>query len=201
MSQYTRLSLSERIEIEKLLSQKSSDGKTGVAPNRNRSSVKREIDPWRKNGYNAEKAHFYAEKGSSLRKARKTKLSLNKHLSEYVQSKLKLDWSPQEISKRLETDYADDLTMRISHESIYDFVYVHAKGELKQVLISHLRQSKKKRGLKRSQGEGQSDGRGKIPHAVSIEQRPVEAENRELSGDWEGDLIKGKDNKTAIGTH
>lgn len=135
-----------------------------------------------------------------MRKQRKTKLSLDKRLYEYVHSKLKLDWSPHEISNRLAMDHPDDLTMRISHESIYDYVYVHAKGELKKELIACLRQSKGKRGRKRSQGEGQSDGRGKIPNAVSIEQRPLEVESRELAGDWEGDLIKGKENKTAIGT-
>ena len=90
--------------------------------------------------------------------------------------------------------------MRVSHESVYEYVYVHAKGELKKELIRHLRQSKPKRGRKRSQGEGRSDGRGKIPHAVSIEERPMEVENRELPGHWEGDLIKGKENRTAIGT-
>ncbi len=200
MRAYTRLSLSDRIEIEKLLSQNLSDSKIAVALGRNRSSVKREIDPWRKNGYRAEKAQHYAAKASTLRKRRKTKLSIDKRLCAYVESKLRLDWSPQEISNRLAMDYADDLTMRVSHESIYGYVYVHAKGELKKELIAHLRQSKGKRGRKRSQGEGSGDGRGKIPHAVSIEQRPLEVESRELSGNWEGGLIKGKDNKTAIGT-
>ena len=200
MKSYIRLSLSDRIEIEKLLSQNLSVSKIAVALGRSRSTLKREIDPWRKNGYCAEKAHFYASKGATLRKRRKTKLSLNKRLYEYVHSKLQLDWSPQEISNRLEMDHPDDLTMRVSHESIYDYVYVHAKGELKKELITHLRQSKGKRGRKRSQGEGSSDGRGKIPNAVSIEQRHLEVESREFAGDWEGDLIKGKENKTAIGT-
>lgn len=197
---YTRLSLSDRIGIEKLLSQKFSDARIALSLFRSRSTIKREIDPWRKNGYSAQKAQLYADKGARLRRSRKTKLGSNPALLQYVSSKLKADWSPQEISNRLKMDYPQDLSMRASHESIYEYVYVHAKGELKKELISHLRQSKAKRGRKRSQGEGRSDGRGKIPHAVSIEGRPTEIESRELPGHWEGDLIKGKENRTAIGT-
>jgi IS30 family transposase len=86
--------------------------------------------------------------------------------------------------------------MSVSHETIYQYIYVQAKGELKKELISMLRQHKPKR-----QKRGMElEKRGTIPDMISIEQRPAEVADRSVPGHWEGDLIVGKDHKSALGT-
>ena len=86
--------------------------------------------------------------------------------------------------------------MQISHESIYTYIYLLPKGELKKELIGYLRQKKKTRYKRR----GVYDRRGVIPEMVSIEERPAEVADRSVAGHWEGDLLLGKGHKSAIGT-
>ena len=86
--------------------------------------------------------------------------------------------------------------MKISHESIYQYIYVQTKGELKKELISYLRQRKPRRESRKLENEK----RGTIPDIISIHQRPAEVADSIVPGHWEGDLIIGKDNKSAIGT-
>jgi len=94
-------------------------------------------------------------------------------------------------------EFPDHESMRISHGSIYAYVYVHSKKGLRDCLIKSLRQEKSKRGKPRPASE---DKRGKIPNAVSIYERPEEVLRREIPGHWEGDLIIGKGHQSAIGT-
>jgi IS30 family transposase len=89
-------------------------------------------------------------------------------------------------------------TMRVSHETIYTYVFCLARGSLKKELKASLRQHKYKRGRRPLAGERQP--RGRIPDLVSIEERPKEVENRIIPGHWEGDLIMGKANHSALGT-
>ena len=84
----------------------------------------------------------------------------------------------------------------VSKEIIYTYIYVFCKGELKKELISCLRFHKKSR-FPRSRGK---DRRGQIPDIRSISERPKEVENRNIPGDWEGDLIMGANNQSAIAT-
>ncbi len=86
--------------------------------------------------------------------------------------------------------------MQISHESIYTFIYILPRGELRKELIGYLRQKKKMRNSRK----GEYIQRGKIPDMISIEERPAEVESRSIAGHWEGDLIMGKDHKSAMGT-
>ena len=86
--------------------------------------------------------------------------------------------------------------MQISHETIYQYIYVQTKGELKKELISYLRQRKPRRQSRKLE----TDKRGTIPDMISIHQRPEEVADRAIPGHWEGDLIIGKDHKSAIGT-
>ncbi len=86
--------------------------------------------------------------------------------------------------------------MSITHETIYQYIYVQAKGELKKELISMLRQKKPKR-YKRVLS---TEKRGVIPDMISIEQQPAEVTDRSVAGHWEGDLIVGKDHQSALGT-
>jgi IS30 family transposase len=109
-----------------------------------------------------------------------------------VASKLKEDWSPQQIAGWLKTEFPNDATMRVSHETIYQTLFVQARGALKKELLAHLRSHRTHRRSQRSTAKGQS--RGQIVDAVSIRQRPAEVEDRAVPGHWEGDLLTGSRN-------
>jgi len=111
-----------------------------------------------------------------------------------VREMLAWKWSPQEIAATLKRTYPDDSSRHVSHETIYNAIYAHPKGELRRELIACLRQGHAKR-LPRSRG---TDRRGQIPEMVSIHVRPPEVEDRLMPGHWEGDLIKGAGNKSAV---
>ena len=119
-------------------------------------------------------------------------LSINLKLRNIVASKLILDWSPKQISGWLKTQYPDDESMRVSHETIYRSLFIQARGALKKELLDHLRS---KRRIRRSQHSRIfQDGRGQIPEAISIRERPAEVEDRAIPGHWEGDLLRGSGN-------
>jgi IS30 family transposase len=105
-------------------------------------------------------------------------------------------WSPQQIAERLRLDYPDDTTMRVSHEAIYQALYVQGRGALKRELTACLRTGRTLRVPRaRSRGRGKSF----ITPEILINERPAEAEDRAVPGHWEGDLIIGL-NRSAIGT-
>jgi len=114
----------------------------------------------------------------------------------YIYGKLKLKWSPVQIAEELELDYPLDMTMRISPESIYTYIYILPRGSLKKELTSCLRQNRKRR-CKQARGVKMER---KIEDMLSIEERPKEVEDRIIPGHWEGDLIVGKNNRSALGT-
>ena len=91
------------------------------------------------------------------------------------------------------------MTMRISHEAIYQYIYVLPRGELKRTLIKALRQERKYRRKKQRHGNV-DETRGKIADMLSIEERPKEVADRTVPGHWEGDVIMGKYKRTALGT-
>jgi len=117
-------------------------------------------------------------------------------LKRYIYEKLKLKWSPVQIAEELELDYPLDMTMRISPESIYTYIYILPRGSLKQELTSCLRQNRKRR-CKQARGVKMER---KIEDMLSIEERPKEVADRIIPGHWEGDLIVGKNNRSALGT-
>lgn len=94
--------------------------------------------------------------------------------------------------------YPNDKAMQISPESIYTYLYILPRGELKKELIGYLRQRRKLRENRR--GKAAEDKRGHIPDMISIEERPAEVEGRVVPGHWESDLVMGRGNQTAIGT-
>jgi len=101
-------------------------------------------------------------------------------------SKLLLEWSPEQISGWLKTEYPDDESMHVSHETIYRSLFIQARGALKREVVGHLRS---KRRIRRSQHAGVSgQSRGQIVDAISIRERPAEIEDRAVPGHWEGDL-------------
>jgi transposase, IS30 family len=112
-----------------------------------------------------------------------------------VSSWLEELWSPDEISKRLRREFAHDPMMQVSHETIYQSLYVQGRGELRRELARCLRSGRAKR---RARSEGET--RGKIPGMVMISERPAEVADRAVPGHWEGDLILGTKNRSAVGT-
>ena len=105
-------------------------------------------------------------------------------------------WSPEQISNRLKTDFPDDESMRISHEAIYQALYIQGRGALKRELVSCLRTG---RALRVPRTRAQAKAWAHVREDVMISKRPAEAEDRAVPGHWEGDLIIGL-NRSAIGT-
>jgi IS30 family transposase len=166
-----------------------------LAPGRSASTVSREV---RRNGvrgrYRAHLAQRDAEERA--RRPKPAKLAACGELREWVQKKLKKNWSPEQVSVRLKAAFPGRAEMRVSHETIYQSLYVQGRGALRRDLAVHLRTGRALRKPRR----GQQEQRGKIPGMVMISDRPAEAEDRAVPGHWEGDLITGKANKSAIGT-
>ena len=105
-------------------------------------------------------------------------------------------WSPEQISKRLRVDFPDDESMRISHEAIYQALYVQGRGALKRELVACLRTG---RALRVPRARSQKKPWGHVTAEVMISERPAEAEDRAVPGHWEGDLLIGLE-RSAIGT-
>ena len=121
-------------------------------------------------------------------------------LQTLVLAGLKKCWSPREIVRRMKIEYPHNEDMRISHEAIYQYIYVLPRGSLKKELIQALRQERKHRRRQGGRKGTTAETRGKIAEMLSIEERPKEIEKRIVPGHWEGDLIIGKHKRTALGT-
>jgi hypothetical protein len=132
---------------------------------------------------------------SSLR-PKPCRLATHTALRDLVAGKLIEDWSPQQISGWLKMEYPDDESLRVSHETIYGSLFIQARGALKQELVRHLRSQRRIRRSRHSSVHGHS--RGQIVDAISIRERPAEADDRAVPGHWEGDLLAGADNSYVI---
>ncbi len=198
--QYRRLSSAEREEISRGLAQGHSISAIATRLGRSPSTLSREVQ---RNvglsGYRAFSAGNRAWVSAASRRGRKRRLATEQRLRAYVLAKLKKRWSPQEIVKRLQQEYPDDTTMRISHEAIYQYIYVLPRGALKTTLIKTLRQERAYR-RKKQRHTMIEEQRGKIADMLSIEERPAEVADRTIPGHWEGDLILGKYKRSALGT-
>ena len=114
-----------------------------------------------------------------------------------VVRRLKQRHSPEQIAGRLREDFPDDPEMWVSAETIYQAVYLQPRGELAKEVKAALRTGRAKR---KPQGRNSTDGRGKLKNMVNISERPAEAADRAIPGHWEGDLIIGAGQQSAIGT-
>lgn len=193
---YKRITHEDRIKIETYLRLGKNGSSIALALGFNKSCICREINRCPKGSYRSILALHAAISKSSNRRFGKTKLSQNKELKTYVDSKLALHWSPEQIHLYLQKKYHDNPKMQISTETIYLHIYLHTKPTLRSVLIEQLRQKRAYRG---------NGGRGKnkrtlIPNPTRIDERPEVVKGRLIPGHWEGDLIMGKDHKSAIGT-
>jgi IS30 family transposase len=152
------------------------------------STVSREVARhWGRSGYRANHADY--EASVAALRPKPCRLALNARLCRAVAGKLALEWSPEQISGWLKKHYPTDETMHVSHETIYKSLFIQARGVLKKELVRHLRTRRPIRHARAKGGREQL--RGKISGAISIRERPAEAEDRAVPGHWEGDLLCG----------
>ena len=160
------------------------------------STIGREIKRTAGTGvYDANRAHLQCLARRTTPR-RLPKLHADSILLEVVRHQLKLLWSPQQIARKLRLLWPNNPEKTVSHETIYNAIYLHPRGELKRELIACLRHHNQVR-KPRSRG---TDRRGQIPDMQSIHIRPPEVEDRLIPGHWEGDLIKGAGNRSSVGT-
>ena len=189
------LTLAEREDISRGIASGCSMRVVAQGLHRAPSTVSREIA--RHGGrpqYRASEADQRAWE-SSLR-PKPCRLATHTALRDMVAGKLIEDWSPQQISGWLKMEYPNDPSLRVSHETIYRSLFIQARGALKQELVRHLRSQRRIRRSRHSSVHGHS--RGQIVDAISIRERPAEANDRAVPGHWEGDLLAGADNSYVI---
>jgi IS30 family transposase len=182
------LSLVEREEISRGIavgrSLRSIAWKLGRSP----STVSRELK--RNGGRHGYRASWADEATwDRARRPKICKLASNRALARLVAGRLQHQWSPEEIVAWLRRTYPQDENRQVSHETIYKTLFIQARGALKKELLAHLRLS---RPMRRPRGHTQK--KRQIKHAVSIRERPAEAEDRAVPGHWEGDLLLGNNN-------
>lgn len=195
---HRRLTLKERIQIETLLNENRSKAYIAKQLGRSRSTISREINKLVVNTndkYDACLSHWCA-KDDYLNKRNLDKISTYKPLKHFVYKGLLSEWTPEQISGRIKELYPNDPIMSISHEAIYKHIYTRPQASLNKKLIKLLvRKKTRRRPPKKRRGTG-----SKIINQVSIDHRPKHIEDRVEIGHWEGDLIIGKNHKSAIGT-
>ena len=191
------LTLDEREEISRGLAAGESLRAIAARLGRSASTVCREVNRnGGRGGYRAAKAEERA--WVRARRPKCCLLAMNDSLCDLVAGKLREDCSPEQISGWLKRRYPDDEAMGISHETIYRTLFVQAKGALKRELLAHLRSGRMMRKSRRASTAGQR--RGQINDAVSMRERPPEAEDRAVPGHWEGDLLLAESRNTHVAT-
>ncbi|MGV0750941.1 IS30 family transposase, partial [Mycolicibacter minnesotensis] len=217
-----RLTIDDRVEIEIGVRTNESLQSIGERLGRPPSTIKREIDAngggnrydGRKSGYRRKEAFGARQSGNTAqvqyravdaqaradkraRRPKEAKLAYNEKLRDEVQTRLDDFHSPGQIATMLRRDFPDDPEMWVSHEAIYQAIYVQGRGHLRRDIHRCLRTGRALRKPRSSPGER----RGRIPNMVNISERPAEVADRAVPGHWEGDLIIGSaESGSAIGT-
>jgi len=191
-----RLSLDEREEIRVGLEQQMSLRAIAVQLGRAPSTISREVaanggrDEYRAVGADR-RAHDRA------RRPKIAKLARCARLRAFVEDGLERWWSPQQIHTKLIEVFPDDEEMRVSHETIYQSLFVQSRGALRRELTTCLRSGRTQR---RPIARAAASQRGQLRGMVMISERPAEADDRAVPGHWEGDLIMGANNHSAVAT-
>ena len=194
----TRLCYEEREEIAWRLDRRQGVREIARAIGRDPGTVSRELkrnvsgSPRR---YRAFPAHILARERA--RRSRPRRLAAGTPVRVEVARLLRLDYSPGQVAGRLKREHPDDGTMRVSHETIYQALFVQGKGSLRAEVADAVRCGRARRRRPRT---GNRTGRTRIAGLASISERPAEAGDRAVPGHWEGDLIIGKDGKSAVAT-
>jgi transposase, IS30 family len=190
-----QLATAEREEISRGLVRGDSFRLIAAVLDRHPGTIGREVNA---NGGRADYRAWKADRRAD-ELSRRPKLSVFERcprLAAYVEGKLKRKWSPQEISGRLINDFPDDPEMRVSHETIYQTLFVQGRGGLRKELAKCLRSGRTQR---RPHGRTVNT-RGTLRDMVMISERPADVDDRAVPGHWEGDLIIGKAGRSAIAT-
>jgi IS30 family transposase len=190
----SRLSLDDRVEIKIAVEAGASFAAIGRRLGRAASTICREVGgrPGR-GGYAPMAAHRRA--WAQARRPKPTKLAACPLLRARVTADLERLWSPEQIATKLRVEFFDRPEMWVSHETIYKSIYIQGRGELRRELARCLRTGRAQR-----RAQGRVGARGRIKGMVMISERPAEVADRAVPGHWEGDLIIGKDGKSAIAT-
>jgi len=185
------LTLVEREEISRGLVAQQSIREIARTLGRAASTVSREV---RRNGGYCRYRAVDADKCTwdRGRRPKRCKLALNVRLARLVAAKLKMNWSPEQIAGWLKAEYPRDEQYHVSHETIYQSLFIQARGALKKELTVQLRSQRTIRRSKHAKSKGV--GQGEIKDIVSIRERPASVEDRAVPGHWEGDLIAGSKN-------
>jgi len=193
-----RLSLREREDIAWLRGHYLGVRQIAAWIGRDPATVSREL---RRNSspsprrYRALSAHIQA--CARARRSRPRKLAAGSPLRAEVAAGLRAGWSPGQIAGRLKRDYPHRPELHVSHETIYQALFVQGKGSLRAEVAAALRCGRARRRRPRSRA---AETRGKIPGMISISERPAEAADRAVPGHWEGDLIIGAGQQSAVAT-
>lgn len=195
---YKRLTFKERVIIQTLIEENKPKAFIAKKLKRSRSTITREINKWvidPEDKYDATLANWMA-KDDYLNKRNLDKINTYKRLKFFVYKGLLEGWSPDQISGRLKDKYPNDPVMTISYEAIYMHIYRHRQASLNKKLIKLLPYQKSQR--RRANAKTKRGAR--IKDIINIKERPKHIENRQEIGHWEGDLVIGKGQKSAIGT-
>jgi len=184
----------EREEISRGIATGRSIRRIAVSLGRAPSTVSREV---KRNGgrdvYRASEADACAWERALRPKP--CRFATHPELRWRVAQKLALEWSPEQISGWLKRDFPADEGMQVSQETIYRSLFVQTRGVLKKELMAHLRTARQ---MRQAKGGTAKNGLGQIVDAVSIRERPAEAEDRAVPGHWEGDLLSGANNSHMV---
>lgn len=193
---YKRLTIEERERIHALVNQGKSNRQISLDLKRSHTTIAKELKRCgTKYEYSPSKAHKHAGRLAPER-GRKRVLETRPEIFEEVFKKLFERNSPEQISRSFKKEYADEPLKWISHETIYRYIYAFPRGELRKLFTSFLRSQRR---LRRNRSNAHSR-RGQILDATPIAERPKEVDERRVPGHWEGDLIIGKNHKSALGT-
>jgi IS30 family transposase len=189
-----RLSVEDRVEIKVGLELRMSFAALGRLLGKATSTVSREV------AANGGRKHYrpigaHRRACARARRPKPTKLAAHPMLCARVIADLEALWSPEQIARRLREEFPGDTTMWVSHETIYKSLYVQGRGELRRELTACLRTGRAQR-----RPRGRLEHPGRIKDMVMISERPADVADRAVPGHWEGDLIIGKNGKSAIGT-
>ncbi len=189
-----RLSMAEREEISRGLRAGESFRRIAAGLDRSPSTVSREVGA--NGGRRPYRAHLAEDRAiRCASRPRRAKLARNRPLRQTVERLLVERWSPQQIAWQLRHDHPNEPEMWVSHETIYQSLFVQGRGALRAELTRCLRT-----GRARRRPAGRAKPSGELANMVLLSERPAEIEDRAVPGHWEGDLIIGKANRSAIGT-